>query len=225
MAEVKDLKALYDRYKTASGARWICGYDDFLNVFSYIRAFKVKNVLELGTGIGAMTAAMGYALPEDGRINTVEAYEKCMNQASLLLPAELKERVTLHVREPYPKLHQELGDFHFFSNFENEDGWLTSMAKECDLLVIDGPGPFLHDGKVVDLPNGDIFSLLAFLKKGTLIYVDGRKKMLDLLRRHYAHCVNYITFDEKHTLLGRTESPAIPRDYLEESLRREGYFS
>lgn len=181
-----NLKSLYNLYASHPEGRWITHPQNTRELFRFIKEHPVKNILELGTGIGGSTAAMAYALHEKGEggmIHTVEQTEKCYKLAQELLPEELKPYVTFYRSDPKVWTTEHV-PYQHFSVFEilpetPEDGW--------DLILVDGPGPWVIDDRFIDLPNGDVLKLLIenTIRPGTHIAWDGRMQALTILEQHF----------------------------------------
>ena len=73
-------------------SNWIISLDDCVKLDKIIKKYKIKNILELGTGIGSSTLSMAYSLPPDGHIDTVEQFEKCIERAKQIIPPEYKKK-------------------------------------------------------------------------------------------------------------------------------------
>lgn len=191
-----ELEKLYRIFKNSEHGSWICGFDDFQKLHDLLGEIKPKRILELGTGIGAMTAILAAAAPE-ATINTVEQFDKCVQIAKELIPAELQERITFHQETPgifrvAPIKHQ------VFQRYEK------LPEGEFDFVVIDGPGPFLDmDEYLVDLPGGDFMQAIKQTKPGAHFYIDGRKVMAGLMVRFFSGYLKVISDNSNNTLLKR----------------------
>lgn len=178
-----NLKSLYQLFATHKEGRWIMHYPNAVALYRFVIEHPVRRVLELGTGIGCSTAVVALALKdkgEQGEIHTVEQNEKCLALAQELIPEELKSLITFHRTDPMVWTTEHL-PYQYFSTFASlpEGDW--------DLILVDGPGPFMRGDKYIDLPNGDVMRLLIEdkLKAGTSIAWDGRKKALSTLEQYF----------------------------------------
>ena len=188
------LQKLYLIFKNSPHGKWIVGFDDYLTLTKLISDHAIKNVLELGTGIGASTAVMALA---GAKVTTVEQFEKFVTIAKMLIPKDLQAKIEFYSEDvevissiPYQCLER-------FKKLPKGD-W--------DLLVVDGPGPFEDkNGFLVDLPGGDFVDLLGCTKKGTLFYIDGRKQMVKLIHRFFSKYFDVLENTQNVTLLRRTD--------------------
>ena len=106
-------------------------------------------------------------------------------------------------------LHRETETFSLeetpgiaFSGFQNlpHGPW--------DMVIIDGPGPFKNkDGVVLEYPNGDIFRILNDINKGAIIYVDGRKDAVKLMKRYLSRFLRLQHESLKAAVFVRNEVP------------------
>lgn len=174
-----ELRKLYFTFKGHPEAKWIIGKDDAMMLYKLVKKHDFKNVLDLGTGIGASTAVIALALGGGGKITTVEQYEKCVRIAKELTPADLKTKINFVQADTYAFKNDKISKYIYLSGYKN----LPIQFAPFDLVVIDGPGAWLEDGKLVSLPNGDIINLLPYLTAGCKIYIDGRKKNTELYKR------------------------------------------
>lgn len=155
-------------------------------LYKFIKENPVKRVLDLGTGIGASAAVMALAFQDKGEtdyhIDTVEQYDKCVRLANQLIPEELRKNISFHEVKPTVWEHEKI-PYQYFSIYQ------TLPEGEYDLIVNDGPAPWLDEKKgYVDLPNGTIHKLVSEgkLKPGTKVVYDGRLTSLKLLERYFA---------------------------------------
>jgi len=170
------------------------GFDDCIRLDKLIKQNKIKKVLELGTGVGVSTASIAYSLPEDGQIDTLEQFEKCINIAKIVIPAELRKKITFHHSDSEvfsPLKYIYLQKYKFLP----EGDW--------DLVVIDGPGPYREGDYVVALAGGDFIELIKKTKPGTLFFIDGRKSMVKLIDRFYSKYLERLK-NKEYSLWRRT---------------------
>lgn len=192
-------------------SNWIIGLDDCVKLDKIIKKHKIKNILELGTGIGASTLSMAHSLPAGGRIDTVEQFEKCIKRAQEIIPQKYKDKIIFHQSEA-----------EIFQPFKYIN---TLVYKELpkgdwDLIVIDGPS-FKMEGDylITSLPRGDFVKLMNVLKDGVFIYIDGSLITKKLLKRFYGHCVNYIRKEDLFQKISSGEA----RDSKMEALKSYGF--
>lgn len=134
-----NLKSIYNLYAQHPEGSWVTHPENARELHRFVKEHDVKNILELGTGIGLSTAVMAYALHEKGEggmIHTVEQTEKCYKLAQELLPEELKPYVTFHKSDV--KIWQtDYIPYQYFSIFE------TLPDVDFDFVLVDGSGPFV----------------------------------------------------------------------------------
>lgn len=217
-----NLKSIYQLYAEHKEGAWITQPDNARALFSYVKEHPVKNILELGTGIGCSTAVMAYALYEKGEggmIHTVEQNDKCYKLAQELLPEELKPYVTFH-KSDVRVWNTEMIPYQFFSTFD------TLPDIEFDLALVDGPSPSLEGDKFIELPNGDIIKLLIEdkIKAGTLIAWDGRLTALALLERYFGS--NFFlehVGQARFNVIERKDNPLQFEDIKLQDMKKAGY--
>lgn len=179
-----NLKNLYRYFASHPEGSWIMIWPNALDLYKLVKSHNIKNVLDLGTGIGVSASVVALALKEKGEtdyhIDTIEQFDKCVRLAEELIPSELKQHIKIHKANPIvwnsdKMLHQN------FSTFDK----LPDL--KYDLIINDGPGPFLDQGQYIDLPNATIQKMLIEdkIKPGCLIVFDGRIASLKELDRFY----------------------------------------
>lgn len=217
------LKALYASYAQHPEGRWILKPDSAQVIYSFIKKNDVKNVLELGSGIGLSTAIISLALKEkkvDHRIVTVEQFEKCHKLAQELMPEELRQGVEFKLSEPVVWEHPEIAATPLSIFKELPEG-------EFDLIIVDGPGPWRDEkGRLIEVPNGDVLKLHSEgkLKSGTKVYFDGRLAALGILERFYGDNFYLLEEASKRNVLERKDNPLKLEDYRIEHYLKSGYF-
>lgn len=199
----EELKNLYAVFKRHPEAKWIIGKNDALLLYKLIKKYDAKNILDLGTGIGASAAVMALAQAPNGRVVSVEQFEKCISIANQLIPEALKRKITLLYSETYAFKNDKVGKYLYFSGYKT----LPMQFAPFDFVVVDGPGAWLEESQLVALPNGDIINLLPHLATGCKVYIDGRKKNVDAYRRFLSPYLKLLEQSGHHTLFERTEKP------------------
>lgn len=222
------LKTLYNHFAQNKESTWIMQPYNADALYRFVKEHPIKKVLELGTGIGFSAAIVALALKDKGetdfQIHTVEQYEKCISLARQIIPKELQENLTIHKANPIvwntPLIaHQD------FSVYDKLPGG------EYDLIINDGPSPFMEGEHYLDLPNGTIIKLLlesnSILKKGTLIAYDGRLNSLGLIERFFSDNFFLVKPNNKNyfNVLERKENPPLFKDSKFESMKLSTYFN
>lgn len=178
------LKSLYTKFASHKEGQWIMVWNNAQDLYTFIMEHDIKKVLDLGTGIGVSAAVMALAFKnkgvEDYKIDTIEQYDKCVNLAKILIPIELQKNMNI-IKDDVMVWSTPEMPYQFFSVFKNlpEDDY--------DLIVNDGPAPFLEGENYIDLPNGTIHKLTmeGKIKTGASIVYDGRLISLKILERYF----------------------------------------
>lgn len=219
------LNALYQSFAKHKESSWVLKPENAKSLYEFVKTHNVKNVLDLGTGMGMSAAVVALALEEkkiEYKINTVEQYEKCYKLAQTEIPEELRKNITFHRTDSILWNHPEIPD-QLFSNFkELPEG-------EFDLIIVDGPGPWLDEnGRLIETPNGDVlkFHLENNIKPGTFIFFDGRLKALAMLERFYPADFWLVSGSGNRThFLERCEGEPKFKDERKAMYQKDGYFT
>jgi len=178
-------RELYNIFAKHKDGQWIMKLDNAYQLYQFAKENNIKRVLGLGTGIGLSDAVIALALLEKGEkdflIDSLEQNEKCINIANGLIPQELKGYINIHKTE-VKVWNTEHIPYQYFSNYK------TLPNSEYDLIINDGPSPFMEGDKYVDLPNGTIHEMLinGKIKDGTKIIYDGRVQSFGILERYFS---------------------------------------
>lgn len=219
------LKALYNSFAIRKEANWIMKPQNAQLLYLFVKRHNIKRVLDLGTGIGVSAAVIALALKDKGEtdyhIDSMEQDEKCIAIANDFIPDELKTNLTIHHAQPVI-WENSATPFRYFSIFE------SLPEGPYDLIINDGPGPFLKDGVLVDIPNGTVTKMLLEEKipKGTYVLWDGRIAMLGILERYYGDNFYLVNPADQAdlTVLERKEGAVVFRDELYDAMKSLGYF-
>lgn len=207
---------------------WIMEEFNVKALYTFVRKGNFKNILDLGTGIGMSTATIALAQKDKGYddyvIHTVEQTQKCYKLAQQLIPEELRKNIVFHQIDPIiwnnPQIpYQPLSIFKELPPIP-EGGW--------DLVVVDGPGPFLENNHYIDFPNGDVMKMLIQneLKAGVKIFFDGRLQSLKIIERFYSE--NFLLLDKmnnEYNILERKDNDILFEDITKLQLTHLGYFN
>lgn len=219
-------KALYNSFATHKEASWILKPESAAKLYSVVKSLKPRRILELGTGVGLSTALCSAALKDAGvqgfEIHTVEQTKKCVDLAKELIPKELQEGVTFYLEEPKTWQTKDIPD-QLFSIF-------ASLPKgKFDLIIVDGPGPFMMKDRLLDLPNGDVIKMLREkrIAPGTIVFFDGRLTALNALQRFYSDNFYQINNPDnsRQTILERKKNDVKFRDERIDMYKKNGYFA
>lgn len=198
------LSATYARFKNSPEGGWVIGKNDAVALYDLIQKLKPKHILELGSGIGAGTAVMALSAP-DAKILAMEQFEKCVKIARELMPTDLLSRVSFYHSKAVAWKNDNISKYQYMSVFEN----IPEGFGPFDFIFIDGPGFWVEDGQLVDLPNGDIVRILPRLAPGCTIYIDGRKRAVAIYKRYLSPYLKLIYEEprDKYTIFERTQKP------------------
>lgn len=198
-----ELEALYGRFRAASGGRKIVGARDALRLYELVRERRPRRIIELGTGLGASASAMALALPDGGRIFSLEQDQVFIDRARDLVPEGLQRRIEFILSPARAVRVDRLPDAPVFSSYER----LPTEEGPFDFVLVDGPGAWIEGGKRMSFPNGDLFFLLPHLSIGALVYVDARKGAVSLYKRFLGKYLSLVAEDADRTLFERTAAP------------------
>lgn len=181
-----NIKTLYKHFASHPESAWIMIWPNALQLYKFVKDHDIKKVLDLGTGIGLSAAVVALAMLEKGEkdyeIHSVEQFQKCVDLASKLIPKELQTNLTLHKANVKAWETPEM-PYNYYSVYD------VLPEGEFDLIINDGPGPFLEGDNFIDLPNGTVHQLLLAdaIKPGTFIIYDGRMASLKSIERYFGH--------------------------------------
>jgi hypothetical protein len=219
-----NIQTLYRHYAQNPESAWIMRYDNALDLYKFIKENNIKRVLSLGTGVGYSDAVIALAWKdkgvEDGIIDSMEQYDKCIKLANEMIPEELKKYINIIKEEVTLWVSKEI-PYQYFSVYK------SLPDKEYDLIVNDGPAPFLDEqGNYVELPNGTIHKLTLEekIKPGTFVIYDGRVSSLNLLERYFDTCYCVVKVPSPGSdffLLERLNSPAKAIDTRYEAMKKQ----
>lgn len=192
------IENLYLKFLHHEKGKWVMPIESVMKVRELLKKYQPTQILELGTGIGALTAVMSASL-ENVRITTVEQNEKVMELAKELIPHELKEKITFH-----HTLATILKPFKEIDPFRHWSSYLPYPWIKWDFIVIDGPGPFIYNDNLVDLPNGDLITLLPKMFPSTKVLVQQRNEARRLYKRFLGWYLDILEETPEYTLYQRT---------------------
>ncbi len=221
------LKSLYTHFARDKESSWIMRYYNVEALYKFIQEHPIKRVLELGTGIGLSAAVCALAFKdkgiEDWHVDTMEQYRKCIDIAMQMNPKELDPdgKIIIHKADPIAWKTELIPhqDFSIYSKLPEGD---------YDLIINDGPSPFMEGEHYVDLPNGTIikFLLEKRLKAGTFIAYDGRIQSLSLIERYFGDnfFLSQPANQNDFNVLERRENEINFRDDKLENMKEANYF-
>lgn len=213
------LKSLYNTFAKHEEGQWIMVWDNARKLYDFVLKHPVTEILDLGTGIGASAAVMALALKDkgvEGHIDSLDQYEKCVKLAGSLIPEELQKYISIH-HVPVKAWSDDKMKYMSYSIFE------SVPEKSYDLIVNDGPAPFLDGESYVDIPNGTITKMLMEerIKPGSFVIWDGRLVALSLLERYFGNNFYLIPPERGSDLniIERKDNPVEFKDSKLESMR------
>jgi hypothetical protein len=183
------LKQLYNQFASHPEGSWIMQWENAVLLYDLIKNNSFKNILGLGTGIGLSDAVIALSMKDKGEtdyhIDSMEQYDKCIVLANKLIPEELKTNLTIHKADPMVWTMAQVP-------YQNFSVYKSIPQKEYDLIINDGPSPFVENlngnDVYVELPNGTIHQMVLNdqIKPGATIVYDGRLESLRLLERYFS---------------------------------------
>ena len=217
-----------------------------LTLYEKIKELNPKHILELGTGIGCSTEFMAFACPK-ASITTVESDDKCIELAKVLIPEVTQERIYFRQSKVRLSAIYEVDPFVEWLSYDDYP------QREYDFILVDGPGPTVLTKKhpvtgkswegLAELPGADIIFLLPRMKEGIIVYVDGRRNLINLALRHlqgYLEVIedrglykdhtgkefplNYTIFKRNSKTLKDDLSDFVRSDTFYTTLKENGYF-
>lgn len=206
-----EFKELYAIFENSQESKWILGEDEALGLYRLIKNLKPKNILELGSGIGASTAIMALALGDECKITSIEQYEKCVKVAKELIPQNLQRKINFIRSDTYAFQNNKISKYLYFSGYK----YINLIRGPFDLVLIDGPGAWLEGNELVALQNGDIINLLPNLSSTCKVYVDGRESTVSFIKRFLSLYLKLVLKNDKYAVFERTEKPILNLDNLE----------
>jgi len=218
--DVLGIREIWKRFASHPEGKWIISLNDALNLARFAVEYKPKKVLDLGTGIGASAAVLKYILP-DAEVISVEQFEKCIKIARPFIYSVVGKPVNIVHCEPEVFELEEVPETKF-------SGYKNLPEGEWDMVIIDGPGDFLHNGHLARFPNGDIFRIIDNIKPGGIVYVDGRSETVQLIGRFLGPFLKPIIIGNDFAAFERTQqgyNKELVVDKLKEQLIKSNYFN
>lgn len=228
--DLNKLKSLYSHFAKHPESQWIMQWPNAVELYKFILEHDVKKVLGLGTGIGLSDAVMALAFKEKGvadyKIDSIEQYDKCINLANELIPiapTNLKRNVNIIKANPIVWKDERM-PYEYYSIFDQ------LPEEDYDLIINDGPAPFMEGEHYIDLPNGTIHKLTieGKIKPKTLVVYDGRIQSLKFLERYFGdnYFLSYIPpRNSDFNVLERKDNPlSFKDDKLEMMKNKTTYF-
>jgi hypothetical protein len=209
-----ELKQLYLKFRTHPEGTWIMQWANAQRLYNFILNNPIKRVLGLGTGVGLSDAVVALAWlhkkETDCHLDSIEQYDKCIKLANELIPEDLKSFIEIHKSEPKVWESDKM-PYNPTSIYEME------LSGDYDLIINDGPSPFMLNNNYLDLPNGTIHKMIleGKIKAGTKIIYDGRVTSLKLLERYLGDNLSLIFLPpvgEDFVVLERNDKPLVVRD-------------
>ena len=204
------LKELYAIFRKSPEGKWILGETEATTLYKLILKHKPQTVLDLGLGIGCSTATMALAM-ESGRIIALEQKEKCIRLAKSYIPPLLQTKIDIVLSEVGVFQHKKISKYLYFAGYRQ----LPYDRGPFDFVVVDGPGMWLQDGELIQLPSGDIINLLPHLACGCRVLVDGKKSSVELYRRYLSPYLQLVYKHKKYTIFERTAKSIARLDEIE----------
>lgn len=190
------LKKLHEIFLFSTRGEHVVSLNGARKIFHIVQDAGVKNALDLGTGIGASAAFIAAALPQEGRVWSVEQDPSFAEEAKRLIPPELLKKVSISISAPYAFITPR-------APHTTIAGYRTLPIEHApfDFVLIDGPAGWSENGAFLKYPNGDLFNLLPYLARRCVIFIDNRESTVELYKKtlgrfltHTARWRNYCIF-------------------------------
>ncbi len=208
---------LYNSFRNRRGGKWVLGYNDWKQLERIMHTYQPALILELGTGIGGSTACIARA-SQDAKIVTVEQFERCIRTAQSLIPKEYQSRIEFLQRNITIRQLPDIA-YRYFLTYE------SLPHGKWDMVLVDGPGPILEKERLINLLGVDLIALIPQLKNGCLVYIDGRRELVDIIKRFHNQYFDTLDDTNRFVLLRRNSEPFRGTDdLLLKKLTAQGYF-
>ena len=212
--DILGIKKLWQTFASLPTSQWIISLDDAYNIARLVVDGKPKRVLDLGTGIGTSAAVVKYVDPQT-EVISIEQFPKIAQMARRAVK-DLKVVDCEAETFSSPEIPGQL-----FSGYKDLPKGLWQ------LVIVDGPGPFIEKDALVDYPNGDVFRILDEIEKDGLVYVDGRKDSVKLMRRYLGAFLIPVMETGGYAIFKRTSQlyqKELVVDSLLDRLKKQNYF-
>lgn len=206
------IESMWLKFSNNSQGSWITKVPECIKLHEYLAKLQPKHILELGTGIGCSTEIMAFSCPNTS-IYTIEQNPKCIAIAKTLIAERLQQQIYFrHAKVAALKPIYEVSPFVHFLAYHTPFDW-----RNYDFIFVDGPGPIMakmknpDNGEVwevlAELPGADVILLLPRMNEGTIVYIDKRKQMVMLYKRHLAHYLELVDDARGYTIFRRNAKP------------------
>lgn len=219
-SDILGIKQLWQKFASHKESKWIISLDDAYNLARFVIENKPKRILDLGTGIGVSAAILKKTAPE-AEVISIEQFPKCVDIAKELLTSE---NLNVDVRQSDPEV------FRVDGVQQEMAGYKALPDGNWDMVIIDGPGPFLHNGQLINSATvacGDIFKVINNVNPNGIVYIDGRENTVNMIQRYLQPYLQGVYKGAKFTVFQRTkqklEGPLV--DGLLEVLRKDNYIN
>lgn len=213
--DILGVKQLWTKFANHPEAQWILSLNDAYNLARFVIEKRPKHVLDLGTGIGCSSAVIKYANPES-KVTSIEQYEKCVKIAQTMVKGVDILRKDAEVFELAEIPGQKLMGYKDIP-----------ADQKFDMVVIDGPGDFVHEGVLVRLPSADIFRILDQVNEDAVVYIDQRVDTVNLIARYLNAFLTPVIQGNGFTVFRRTKQKYDKKlvvDQLLNKLKKLNYF-
>jgi hypothetical protein len=148
---------------------WATSTIDIYVLRKLIKTHNPKNILELGTGIGASTEAIVDQMSNETNLVSLENNSSCINTVKKKL---------IPYRKNYNIIKTEVKICKKKINIETLIYKISRKlnVSNYDLIYIDGPSFLFNKNKkkfITGLPRGDIFYFYNKIKIGCIVIIDG----------------------------------------------------
>jgi SAM-dependent methyltransferase len=199
----EDLDRLYSTFKNSNEGRWILSQKESLVLYSLVKQYQSRTILELGSGIGASVAIMALASEGKAHVVGLEQYEKCIDISKGLIPKELQKQIDLRYVETEAFQEKKISPYIWFSGYKT----IPPSEQLYDLVIVDGPGGWLEDGTLITLTCGDIMRMTHAIAPGGIVFIDGRRQTVSLIGRYLSKYFTLVEDRKYCTIFKRTNAP------------------
>src|SRR3990167_10943140 len=93
------LQSLFNYFKSHPESSWLMEPQNCQKLYEFVMKHPIKNVLDLGTGIGLSASVVALALKDKGekdfRIDSLEQFDKCVSLANDVIPQPLRTNINI----------------------------------------------------------------------------------------------------------------------------------
>lgn len=165
---------LYCMFRNHPAGTWIIGANDAVNLYRIINKYQPRNILDIGTGIGASASLAAHI--SNVPVTTIDQHIGCLKVARELIPKSMNVKILQSDLEIYSL--KGLEPRLFVRHRDLPKG-------EFDFVIFDNQDSMIRDGKIVPIDECVDFMRIDF-KVGGMMYIDGCKPIQKLIKRFFS---------------------------------------